>query len=964
MQKPSEHPLAICFQLAQRLGDQGASIWKVGKTITDPTEKLAYLHKALSFVREKAKESEKWERIPVDFRTFIESEDFLNRPNALWPEVMAAGEAINSGRYVECVLTGGIGVGKSFLAICTQAYQLYILTCMREPHQAFDLDPSSAITIVFQSLNKELAKDVDYSTFRAMIDDSPYFRFHEPYDKDRASDMRFLRKRIIVKPVSGEDTAAIGQNVIGGILDECFVAGTRVATPFGERVIETLQAGDTVLSPGTDGIAEDIVVAAEKIGKRAVFQLDFASGETLICTPNHPFLTDRGWVQACSLTAEDTVYARAEIPRKIPAMAGEAARTAQAAVSTETAAKGSSPFPGGENTGRRKAAATYAGHGTGYEFDPGNVTKTVGEQPRSAIAQSNGHPGSTSGSAGLSARQGALRSYQGQDVTFGGSEAAASGVFGQSASCVHEVFGASEIPALEIGNSVCRAHGRGRFGSRLSLRNRLGALRSTQYAGGLSGGNIGGYGAGGGEGTLRYRTEPGQAHGSREIRGVPRLGLAGLVGDRLVSRAFVGLRDVYNLTVRDARAYFANGMAVHNCNFMAVVAKSKVSKDGGTYDQAISNYNSIARRRESRFMQLGNLPGMLCLVSSRNYPGQFTDKKEAEAKTNPRIYIYDKRSWEVRPWLFGTARFKVFVGDATRKPRVLREDEDVSRADQNLVMEIPVEYRHQFEADLLSALRDIAGVATQALHPFMMNIEAVAACFGHHPSIFSRPDCDFVNSQVEILKEHIVNRDQPRYAHVDLAISRDSAGISIAHVPKFVTIRRGETVEIMPVIQIDGILEVPPPKGGEIEFENIHQLLYSLRDKYGIPLKWVSFDSFQSKSSLQVLYRNGFITGHLSMDVNTFAYDVMKSAFYDDRIRAPEHAKALHELTTLEFDPKANKIDHTPFGSKDISDSIAGVVCGLTMRREIWVRHRVPTWRAPQSLRQPQGGKDSLRDLA
>lgn len=620
MQKPSTHPLAMFFQLAQKLGDQGEAIWKVGKTITDPSARLQYLHRAIEFVREKAKEADKWERIPVNFRTFMESEHYLARPGALWPEVMAAGEEINSGRYVECVLTGGIGVGKSFLAICIQAYQLYILTCMKEPHQAFDLDPSSAITIVFQSLNKELAKDVDYSTFRAMIDDSPYFRYYEPYDKDRASDMRFLRKRIIVKPVSGEDTAAIGQNVIGGILDEV--------------------------------------------------------------------------------------------------------------------------------------------------------------------------------------------------------------------------------------------------------------------------------------------------------------------------------------------------------NFMAVVEKSKVSKDGGTYDQAISNYNSIARRRESRFMQLGELPGMLCLVSSRNYPGQFTDKKEAEAKTNHRIYIYDKRAWEVRPWLFGTERFKVFVGDATRKPRILREEEDVARADQNLVMEIPVEYRHQFEADLLSALRDIAGVATQALHPFMMNIEAVAACFGKVPGIITREECDFVTSQIEVLRQNIVNRDQPRYAHVDLAISRDSAGISLGHVPKFVSTKRGDAVETMPVIQFDMILEVPPPKGGEIEFENIHQLLYMLRDKYGIPIKWVSFDSFQSKSSLQVLYRQGFITGHLSMDVNTFAYDVTKSAFYDGRVLAPEHAKALHELTTLEFDPKANKIDHSPFGSKDVSDSLAGVICGLTMRREIWVRHRVPTSRAPVNLLRQQGGKDSLRDLA
>src|SRR5690606_38570223 len=128
-------------------------------------------------------------------------------------------------------------------------------------------------------------------------------------------------------------------------------------------------------------------------------------------------------------------------------------------------------------------------------------------------------------------------------------------------------------------------------------------------------------------------------------------------------------------------------------NFMAVVENSKMTKDGSIYDQATQNYNSIARRRESRFMQLGQLPGMLCLVSSRNYPGQFTDKKEQEAKTNPRIYVYDKRLWEIRPERFCGDKFRVFIGDESRKPRILDDMEIVPKSDEHLVMGIPIEYR-------------------------------------------------------------------------------------------------------------------------------------------------------------------------------------------------------------------------------------------------------------------------------
>ena len=72
-------------------------------------------------------------------------------------------------------------------------------------------------------------------------------------------------------------------------------------------------------------------------------------------------------------------------------------------------------------------------------------------------------------------------------------------------------------------------------------------------------------------------------------------------------------------------------------------------RDGSVYDQAAENYNSIARRRESRFMQQGMLPGLLCLVSSKNYPGGLTDRKVAEARTNKTIFVYDKRLWEIRP---------------------------------------------------------------------------------------------------------------------------------------------------------------------------------------------------------------------------------------------------------------------------------------------------------------------------
>ena len=52
-------------------------------------------------------------------------------------------------------------------------------------------------------------------------------------------------------------------------------------------------------------------------------------------------------------------------------------------------------------------------------------------------------------------------------------------------------------------------------------------------------------------------------------------------------------------------------------------------------------------------------------------------------------------------------------------------------------------------------------------------------------------------------------------------------------------------------------------------------------------LKWISFNSYQSADSMQILRQEGFATGSRSMDKESLPYDVMKTAFYDGRVRLP-----------------------------------------------------------------------------
>ncbi len=606
-----------------------AAVWDRIKLVKDPTSRLDLCGLVYADLTSGAKNLTslhecdwvKYNHEPVNMETFLCDPYFMNAKKHIYPEVLRELIEINSGKYVEVVFTGGIGSGKTTGALYTTAYQLYLLSCMNEPHASFDLDPSSEILFVFQSIRKKTAEETGYNRFRAMIERSPYFMSEFKFDKELTSKLAFPN-RIEVQAVSSVETATIGENIMGGVIDEL--------------------------------------------------------------------------------------------------------------------------------------------------------------------------------------------------------------------------------------------------------------------------------------------------------------------------------------------------------NYMGVIQKSRASVDGGVYDQAVALYRSIATRRKSRFMKHGVLPGILCLVSSRRYPGQFTDVKEEEAETDPTIYVYDKCTWDVKPSAYGKKRFKVFVGDEFRKPKVLtnKDFRDLDEEDRELLVKIiPVEHLNEFDTDIIKALREVAGVSTMARFPFIMDTEAVTRSMTKkRKSIFSSDWCDFEGMKLQFYPDRFEDLSEPRWAHVDLGLTSDSAGVAIGYVEKFNKRITGDTIEMLPNYVIDGILEVRPPKGGEIKFWKIRDLFYKLR-QLGLPIKWITYDSYQSVDSLQLLHNQKFETGTVSLDTDLRGYETLKTGLYDDRLEMPVHDRARREIVSLERDPIKGKVDHPPHGSKDCSDAIAGVVLGLVRRREIYTRHGVSMSQIPLAIREMLAKGPKMREV-
>lgn len=78
------------------------------------------------------------------------------------------------------------------------------------------------------------------------------------------------------------------------VIDECFPAGTLIDTPTGPTPIEVLKRGGLVYtSSGISPITNIMQKESDDL-----YELELEDGTKIICTGNHPFATEFGWVEA------------------------------------------------------------------------------------------------------------------------------------------------------------------------------------------------------------------------------------------------------------------------------------------------------------------------------------------------------------------------------------------------------------------------------------------------------------------------------------------------------------------------------------------------------------------------------------------------------------------------------------------------------------------------------------------
>jgi hypothetical protein len=119
------------------------------------------------------------------------------------------------------------------------------------------------------------------------------------------------------------------------------------------------------------------------------------------------------------------------------------------------------------------------------------------------------------------------------------------------------------------------------------------------------------------------------------------------------------------------------GGCIDEINFQPKVRGGTRSRSvNEVYDAGKKMFDAIYRRLKSRFMKTGGfIPGKVMVVSSSQYEDDFTENMRRQARTDRTIFFRSHSLWESRTDLQSDTTFKVEIGGALGRPRILTGDE-------------------------------------------------------------------------------------------------------------------------------------------------------------------------------------------------------------------------------------------------------------------------------------------------
>jgi len=287
-------------------------------------------------------------------------------------------------------------------------------------------------------------------------------------------------------------------------------------------------------------------------------------------------------------------------------------------------------------------------------------------------------------------------------------------------------------------------------------------------------------------------------------------------------------------------------------------------------------YNMSKLSIMSRFPEVGKV----ILLSFPRYKGDFIQQRyyNSREKKEPKTWTIKAATWEVNP--------------------TIKREQLESEYIRN-----PVEARARFECEPPN-MEDAYFRDPELVRKAFMYSEDPVDEEGNFKPWFNKTD------------------GQVRFIHIDLALKRDRAALSMVHCTGLKEVKTLMGVENLPIINVDLVYSWEASVNQEINFSSIRQMIIDLCRKFDVAK--VTFDRWQSIEMIQSLRAQSINADFHSVKKTDF--DTLMTAIYDTRLRGYWNELLVEEeLLKLRLFGN-NKIDHPSSGSKDLADAVAGAV--------------------------------------
>jgi len=183
-------------------------------------QKREIIESYISYIHQKA-----YREIPPTMEEFLSNPEFLGDMTRrgedvypVWKDTLKI-VAREDTKYIY-VLTGAIGIGKTYCAIYGMLYTMCRILCLENPWQHFERAAGGQMSIVFFNLTKSQSESTAYKLFQNLLVNSPWFRTRGRLCGSQKDRLEFpLFKYTFASPfVPGFGSQ--GEHVIMALLDE------------------------------------------------------------------------------------------------------------------------------------------------------------------------------------------------------------------------------------------------------------------------------------------------------------------------------------------------------------------------------------------------------------------------------------------------------------------------------------------------------------------------------------------------------------------------------------------------------------------------------------------------------------------------------------------------------------------------------------------------------------------------